>query len=103
MRAPSGGAEHVTLQNYFSHPSLVIYFFPTPPIKLETGTANRWGTTNSKPSGPIIMFDQSKIGNSSQIKTNPFKIYSTPNSRIVWNCQAMSGIMIITLDKESNL
>jgi hypothetical protein len=27
----------VTLQKYFSHPSLVIYFFPTPPIKLKLG------------------------------------------------------------------
>jgi hypothetical protein len=29
---------YVTLQKYFSHPSLiVIYFFPTPPIKLKLG------------------------------------------------------------------
>jgi hypothetical protein len=27
----------VTLQKHFSHPSLVIYFFPTPPIKLKLG------------------------------------------------------------------
>jgi hypothetical protein len=30
----SSGAQYVTLQKHFSHPSLVIYFFPTPPIKL---------------------------------------------------------------------
>ncbi len=30
-------AKYVTLQQYFSHPSLVIYFFPTPPIKLKLG------------------------------------------------------------------
>jgi hypothetical protein len=27
----------VTLQKYFSHPSLVIYFFPTTPMKLKLG------------------------------------------------------------------
>jgi hypothetical protein len=27
----------MTLQKYFSHPSLVIYFFPTPPVKLKLG------------------------------------------------------------------
>jgi hypothetical protein len=27
----------VTLQKYFSHPSLVTFFFPTPPIKLKLG------------------------------------------------------------------
>ncbi len=30
-------AQYVTLQKYFSHPSLVIYFFPIPPIKLKLG------------------------------------------------------------------
>ncbi len=34
--------KYMTLQNYFSHPSLVIYFFATPPIKTETGTAHSW-------------------------------------------------------------
>jgi hypothetical protein len=42
----------LTLQKYFSHPSLVIYFF-------FAGTAN-WGTINSKPPGPIIMMSQSE-------------------------------------------
>jgi hypothetical protein len=55
----------VTLQKHFLHPSLVIYFFLI--HKTERGTANRWGTTNSKPSGPIIMIGQSKTGISSQI------------------------------------
>ncbi len=31
------GAQYVTLQKYFAHPSLVIYFFPTPPIRLKLG------------------------------------------------------------------
>jgi hypothetical protein len=43
-----------TLQKYFSHPSLVIYSFATSGIQTETGTANMWGITNSKPLGPII-------------------------------------------------
>jgi hypothetical protein len=42
-----------SLQEYFSHPSLFFYFFPT-----TTGTANRWETTNSKTPGPIIMVGQ---------------------------------------------
>jgi hypothetical protein len=58
---------NVTLQKYFSHPSLVIYFFATPPKKTELGTANRWGTTNSKPPGLIIMIGQSETLSSSQI------------------------------------
>jgi hypothetical protein len=31
------GAQYVTLQKYSSHPRLVIYFFPTLPIKLKMG------------------------------------------------------------------
>jgi hypothetical protein len=33
----SSGAQYVALQKYFSHPSLVIYFFATPPRKLKLG------------------------------------------------------------------
>jgi hypothetical protein len=33
----SSGADYVTLEKYFSHPSLVIYFFATPPIKVKLG------------------------------------------------------------------
>ncbi len=36
IHTPSG-AHYVTLQNYFSHPSLVIYFFLTPSMKLILG------------------------------------------------------------------
>ncbi len=50
----------MTLQKYFSHPSLVIHFFCNPAKKTETGIANRWGTTNSKPARPIIMMGQSE-------------------------------------------
>jgi hypothetical protein len=31
------GAQCVTLRKYFSHPSLVMYSFVTPPIKLKLG------------------------------------------------------------------
>jgi hypothetical protein len=50
----------MTLQKYFSHPSLAIYSYATPTHKTETGTANRWGTCKSKPPGPISMMGQSK-------------------------------------------
>ncbi len=33
----SSGAQYVTSQKCVSHPSLVLYVFPTPPIKLELG------------------------------------------------------------------
>jgi len=35
--------------------------FDNPTNKTETGTAYTWGTTNSKPPGPIIVIDQSEI------------------------------------------
>jgi hypothetical protein len=41
--------------------------FSNPANKTETGTPNRWGTTNSKPLGPIIMMGQSETLSSSQI------------------------------------
>jgi hypothetical protein len=31
----SSSAQYVTLQKFFSHPSLVIYFSVTPPIRLK--------------------------------------------------------------------
>jgi len=45
----SSSAQYVTQQKYFSHPSLVIYFF-------------------LQPTGPIIMIGQSEILSSSQIQ-----------------------------------
>jgi hypothetical protein len=61
------GAQYVTLQKCFSHPSLVIYCFATQPRKLNLGTANRWGTTNSKPHGPIVMMGRSETLITSQV------------------------------------
>jgi hypothetical protein len=46
------GAQYVTMQKYFSDPSLVIYFFSNPTHKTKIGTANRWETTSSKP--PLV-------------------------------------------------
>jgi hypothetical protein len=60
----SNGAQYVTLQKYFSHPSLVMYFFATPPIK---PTANKWGTISSNPPGTIIMMGQSATLMDSQV------------------------------------
>jgi hypothetical protein len=54
----SSCAHNVTLQKYFSHPSLVNYFFPTPTHKTKIGTANKLETTKkNKPHGPIIIYD----------------------------------------------
>jgi hypothetical protein len=39
----SSGAQYATLQKYFSsHPSLVIYFFPTTPKKIGGRRAEQW-------------------------------------------------------------
>jgi len=59
-------AQYVTLQIYFSHPSLVTYFFTTPPMKLIVGL-QKGKNPNSKPPVQIIMTDQSKTKIRSQI------------------------------------
>ncbi len=64
----SSGAQYTTLQKYSSHPSLYRYLLFCNPIdKTETGTANKWGTTNSKPPGRISMMGQSETLTRSQI------------------------------------
>jgi hypothetical protein len=37
LKSSSHGAQYLTLQELFSHLSLVIYFFPIPPIELKLG------------------------------------------------------------------
>jgi hypothetical protein len=37
----STSAQYVTLHKCFSHPSLVVYFFATPPLKLKLETAKK--------------------------------------------------------------
>jgi hypothetical protein len=41
--------------------------FRNPSDKTKIGIANRWGITNSKPPGPIIMMNQSETLNNSQV------------------------------------
>jgi len=50
------------VKKYFSRPSLVIYFFLTPALKLKTGTAKRWETTNGNPPEPIKLSSQPTAG-----------------------------------------
>jgi putative component of membrane protein insertase Oxa1/YidC/SpoIIIJ protein YidD len=58
----SSSAQYVTLQKYVFTYILVMYSLRilvcNPTHKTEIGTANRWGTTNSKPPGRIIMTGQ---------------------------------------------
>ncbi len=53
----SSGAHSLSLWKKTSHPSLVIYFFATPPIKQKLGQEKMEGTTNSKPFGLIHHYD----------------------------------------------
>jgi hypothetical protein len=46
--------------NIFFTSKFSYVLFCNPINKSETGTANRWGTTNNKPPGPIIMMGQSE-------------------------------------------
>jgi hypothetical protein len=56
------GAQYVTLQKYFSHPSLVIYFFPTSPIRLKLGLQTGGRLLIATPPGPIKLSSQSIAG-----------------------------------------
>jgi hypothetical protein len=47
-------------------------FFGNPTNKTVIGTAYMWGTTNSKPPGPIIIIDQSEILSRSQVQFTTF-------------------------------
>ncbi len=60
----SSSAQYVTLQKYVFTYKFSYVLFCNPTHKTEIGTANRWGTTNSKPPGRIIMMGQ--IRNSEQ-------------------------------------
>ncbi len=68
--------------------------FCNPTHKTETGTANRWGTTNRKPPGPIIMIRQSETLSSSRIifsalfcacprRCCPFYLRAAANCKII--------------------
>jgi hypothetical protein len=82
-------ALYMILQKYFSHPSLVIYFlFRNPTHYTKTRTANRWETTNSKPSGRIVMIDQLKIRSSSQINAFSSPLLHTEPINGMWPSSA---------------
>ncbi len=79
------------LKKYFSHPSLVIYSFATPPIKVKLGQQIGGGTMNSKPLAPIIMMGQSKILSSSQI---PFITLFSPSVAVPCTSHTASKLVI---------
>ncbi len=62
----SSSAHYVTLPKYFSHPSFSYVLFCNP-HETEIGIANKWGTTNSEPPGPIIMMGESETLSSNLI------------------------------------
>jgi len=45
---------------FFTASKFSYVLFCNPTRNTETGTAHRWGTTNTKPPGAIIMMDQSE-------------------------------------------
>jgi hypothetical protein len=59
LKSISSCAQYVTLQKYFSQPSLVIYFFSNPTHKTKIGIARMSETNNSNPPGPIKLSSQS--------------------------------------------
>jgi hypothetical protein len=58
-------AQYVILCKKLSHPSFSYVLFYNSTHKTETGTTNRWGTTNSKSPGQIIMMGQAETLSSS--------------------------------------
>jgi hypothetical protein len=66
LRPSSAGLRMWPHKSIF-HIQASYFLCSNPAHKTETGTANRWGTTNSKPHGPIIMMGQSKTLSSSQM------------------------------------
>jgi len=69
-RAPksiSNVAQYVTLDSKIKRLSLA-FFFGNPTNRTESGTVYIWGTTNSKPPGPIIVINQSEILSRSHVK-----------------------------------
>jgi hypothetical protein len=63
------------LENFFTS-KFSYLLFCNPTYRNEIGTANRWGTTKSKPPRPIIMISQSETLSSSQIIFN--KLFPKP-------------------------
>jgi len=57
------------------------FLFDNPTNKTETGTAYTWGTTNSKPPGPIIVINQLEILSRSQVQ---FITLSLGGAQLCW-------------------
>jgi hypothetical protein len=84
-----------TLQKMFFTASKFSYvLFCNPTHRTETGTAHRWGTTNSKPPGAIIMMGQSETLSTNDIifkcqnllsPNFPPQFFCERNWRIFWN------------------
>jgi hypothetical protein len=85
LRASPAMLSMLPLQKYFSHPSLVIYFFCNPTHDTQTEIANRWKTTNSKTSGRIIMIGQSKTETRSRIIFITL-FSSLASAQFYWHC-----------------
>ncbi len=68
IESVSNSAQYVTLDSKIKCLSLQLYVFRNPTNNTETRTAYTWGTTNSKPLGPIIVIDQSEILSRSQVQ-----------------------------------
>jgi len=71
LRAPSKASDD---EKVFGDPANIFFtskfsylLFYNPTHKTQIGTANTWGTTNNKPSRPIIMMGHSKTLSSSHI------------------------------------
>ncbi len=57
-KSVSSSAQYVTLRKYVFTYKFSYVLFCNPTHKTEIGTANRWGSTNSKPPGRIVMICQ---------------------------------------------
>jgi hypothetical protein len=66
----SNGAQYVTFDSKIKCLSLgfLLFFFGNPTNKTKTGIAYTWGTTNSKPPGPIIVINQLELLNYSEVQ-----------------------------------
>jgi len=102
IRASPPLAQYVTLPNYFSHPSLVTKFLPTPPIKLKLGlqVGRQRETTDSKitdsnPLGPIKPSTQSETGSCQQVR---FDCVCKTVVAGLWKVYNFSGFPVDSLD-----
>jgi hypothetical protein len=89
----SSSAPYVTQQKVFFPSKFSYLLFCNPTHKTKTGTANRWGSTNSKPPGPIIMMGQSET-----VITSRIIFYYT----LFWRCTSLLCHSPATANSEPN-